>query len=348
MSERNFMWKSLIGILCITIAMIFMIGCEGEQGPAGPAGADGDDGAAGIAGSTACLDCHSTDAMTAISFQFDRSGHGSAVVTLEREGAWSGSCVRCHTGNGFAEYILTGENIGSIENEDIINCQACHNTHTTFTSDDEALRTTVAVAMIADAASTFDFGDNSNLCANCHQSRRAEPNIDVPGTEFSITSTHYGPHHGAQANVLNGTGFAEIAGTATYPTTSTHLGAGATCVACHMAEFDDGEGGHTFTPSVAKCDGCHTTTDFNYGNVRTEVGDKLDELRDLLIAKGVIEYVAADEAYEPIVLDPVVPIAMEYAQAFFNWVGLSEDRSLGAHNPKYVNALLDNSIEALQ
>ena len=34
-------------------------------------------------------------------------------------------------------------------------------------------------------------------------------------------------------------------------------------------------------------------------------------------------------------------------QAFFNWIGLEEDRSLGAHNPAYFEALLDNSIEAL-
>jgi len=39
---------------------------------------------------------------------------------------------------------------------------------------------------------------------------------------------------------------------------------------------------------------------------------------------------------------------MAHAQAFFNWIGLEEDRSLGVHNPQYVNALLTNSIEALK
>ncbi len=40
-------------------------------------------------------------------------------------------------------------------------------------------------------------------------------------------------------------------------------------------------------------------------------------------------------------------IPMVQAQAFFNWVGLEEDRSMGAHNPKYVKALLKNSIDAI-
>ena len=39
---------------------------------------------------------------------------------------------------------------------------------------------------------------------------------------------------------------------------------------------------------------------------------------------------------------------MILAQAFFNWVGLVEDRSVGVHNPNYVNALLKNTIAAVE
>jgi hypothetical protein len=39
---------------------------------------------------------------------------------------------------------------------------------------------------------------------------------------------------------------------------------------------------------------------------------------------------------------------MVVAQAFFNWIGLTEDRSKGVHNPRYIEALIDNSIEALE
>ena len=62
-----------------------------------------------------------------------------------------------------------------------------------------------------------------------------------------------------------------------------------------------------------------------------------------LLELGVIEYVEEDMAYEPII--GTYPMAQ--AQAFFNWIGLVEDRSMGVHNPSYVEALIDNSIEAI-
>ena len=56
-----------------------------------------------------------------------------------------------------------------------------------------------------------------------------------------------------------------------------------------------------------------------------------------------------DEETEEVSYHPVVgTYPMVQAQAFFNWVGLEEDRSLGVHNPRYVEALLTNSIEALE
>ena len=121
------------------------------------------------------------------------------------------------------------------------------------------------------------------------------------------------------------------------------------------------EGDHSFNPSVDACNVCHATADFNYGGVQTDTQDDLDELRDLLVAGGVIEegheeiyeinqdtglieLVVTVEGYHPVVGEH----AMVLAQAFFNWVGLAEDRSLGAHNPKYYNALIKNSIEAVE
>ena len=68
----------------------------------------------------------------------------------------------------------------------------------------------------------------------------------------------------------------------------------------------------------------------------------LVELRDILVANGVV---AGDDedGYHPV----VGTYPMVEAQSFFNWIGLEEDRSLGVHNPKYVVALLKNSIKAL-
>ena len=189
---------------------------------------------------------------------------------------------------------------------------------------------------------------NSNLCGVCHQSRRAEPayGVEEPADSFAITSTHYGPHHGAQANVLAGVGFAEIEGSIAYPEagSANHLSQ-ASCSGCHMAPFGDAEGGHSFNPSLAACNDCHgaSSEDFNYGGVQTEVHELLVELRDELVALGVVE---GDEEHG---FHPVVgTFTMTQVRAFFNWVGLEEDRSMGVHNPKYVKALLKNSIEALE
>jgi len=70
---------------------------------------------------------------------------------------------------------------------------------------------------------------------------------------------------------------------------------------------------------------------------------KLEELRDQLITLGVVGG-NEDDGYHP----NVGTYPMKQAQAFFNWVGLEEDRSFGAHNPKYVKALLQNTIEAME
>ncbi|MEN8008020.1 MAG: ammonia-forming cytochrome c nitrite reductase subunit c552 [Candidatus Krumholzibacteriota bacterium] len=321
--------------LLFLIPVLAFWGCEGDQGPAGPAGADG---------STACLDCHNTEVQNAINIQYARSGH--ALGEYVGYAGTRSYCTYCHSGNGFVEFQETGGVDGNINTPVAINCAHCHKVHETFQGEDYALRTTAPVAFIADEGFgdyVVDFGGTSNLCANCHQSRRNEPNITDPGETFEITSTHYGPHHGPQANVLEGVLFAEIAGSTAYPTSSIHVSAGAVCVTCHMGEYTDGEGGHTWHTSLASCQGCHATADFDYGGVQTDTQALLDELQDLLLAQGVIEWVVEDEAYEPV----VGTYSMVQAQAFFNWIGLAEDRSLGVHNPRYAEALLMNSIEAL-
>ena len=347
MKSSRLLWVLML------VALVAVMGCEGEQGPAGPAGPAGPggaDGEDGLDGTVACLDCHNTEAQNAIEFQYQRSQHALGDY-VDYAGGRS-SCARCHSGEGFKEFAETGDVDGNINVPVPIGCTHCHSVHTTFEVTDLALRTSDPVAFLGDAGYgdyVVDFGTNANLCANCHQSRRGEPNVTNPGeATFTITSTHYGPHHGAQANVLEGQGFAEIAGSTSYPSNSLHLVMGADCITCHMGEYADGTGGHTWEPSLLSCQNavCHgaSATDFNVGGVQEDVQAQLDTLRDLLLGEGAIEWVVEDEAYEPV----VGPYDMVVARAFFNWVGLSEDRSLGVHNPRYVDALLSNSIEALE
>ncbi len=59
-----------------------------------------------------------------------------------------------------------------------------------------------------------------------------------------------------------------------------------------MGEYDgdEGSGGHTYNPTLLACTSCHgELDDFNYNGAQTEVEELLVELRDILVAKGVLE-----------------------------------------------------------
>lgn len=337
-------------ILLSTVTMLAICGCDRSQDPVGSAGLTGPagstdlaevDGKDGQEGNLTHPETRTTGTIDLVRLQFLRSGHamGAAVDYA----GWRAMCARCHSNEGFVEYAENGFIEDDIPDPTPINCNTCHNLHQTLEYADYTFRIDPAdpVPAIFDGALSFDFGDSSNLCANCHQSRRAEPNISHPGETFEITSPYYGPHHGAQANVFQGLGFAEIAGSQPFGVANPHAVAAATCVTCHMADCTDGTGGHTWRPCENACNNCHGGG-FAYNGVQAENEERLISLRDLLVDAGVMEYV--DNTYEVV----LGTYPMIQAQAFFNWIGLEEDRSLGVHNPSYVKALLVNSIEALQ
>jgi len=336
--------------MLLMVAVVFLASCV-KEGPAGLAGLDGTngtdgaDGADGQDGSVTCMACHTGTTIAARQFEYAISGHNAAVYLEYTSSApYFASCAECHNGTGFIAKQTQGAEYEAmlLIDPDKINCTACHPLHSTFTYNDFGFRVTDAVDMVG---GSFNKDDGSNLCATCHQTRRPEPNIDVPGETYNITSTHYGPHHGPQANLFAGVGFAEIAGSFDYPVAgSTAHTSQTSCVTCHMGDFDNQQGGHSFSPSLESCQACHATSSFDYSGKQTVTEEQLHELRGLLITLGVVEYVIADEAYEPVVgTHPMVQV-----QGFFNWVGIEEDRSLGVHNPKYVSALLLNSIEAMK
>jgi len=339
-------FKSSLKLLALGFSFaLILASCtkEGPIGPAGADGADGSDGTDGVDGNVTCLVCHSGTNMEQKKAEFAMSEHSVGAIAVDYAGGRA-SCARCHSHEGFVQYATFGEVAGDITNPSAWECSTCHGLHKTFESTDYALRLSDAVPAYYDETVIIDMGGNANLCVNCHQSRTVEPNTASPGETFKISSTHYGPHHGPQGNVLYGVGFAEIEGSVSYPEAGSAKHMEATCTGCHMADFTDGQGGHSYIPSVAACNECHDADleDYNYGGVQTEVEELLVELRDQLMTLGVVE--GDDEnGYEPV----IGTYPMVQAQAFYNWIGLEEDRSLGAHNPQYVKALLLNSIEAM-
>lgn len=352
MRLKNFIQLTLLA----TVVMFTAPSCV-KEGPMGLAGTDGVDGVNGENGTVTCLECHSGTNMEEKSAQFVMSAHSVGAIAVDYAGGRA-SCAKCHSHEGFVQQATLGTVAGDITNPSAWECATCHGLHKTFDATDYALRLNAPATAIFDNTKTLDMKGNSNMCVNCHQSRAAEPNKATPGAAtFRITTTHYGPHYSSQGNILAGMGLAEIAGSVAYTAagSAAHL-TQASCTGCHMAPFTKekaftgkamvGRGGHSYIPSVTACNTCHGGTaieNYNYGGVQDEVHVKLDELRDKLIALGVVAWVEADAAYEPV----VDTHPMLYVQAYFNWKGIKEDRSYGVHNPKYVKAILANTIEAL-
>jgi hypothetical protein len=343
-------YNSILKLVLFGFICAFMATSCVKEGPMGPAGADGEDGADGtngIDGKVSCLACHEGTNMESKDAEFAMSAHSVGAIAVDYAGGRA-ACAQCHSHEGFTQYAVFNSVLGDITNPSAWECGTCHGLHKSFESGDYALRLDAPVVSGADKTTVLDMKGNSNLCAVCHQTRTSEPNKAAPGESFKITSTHYGPHHGPQANVLAGVGFAEIPGDVAYPAANSakHLTMNnASCTGCHMAPFSKKSGGHSFNPNIDACNSCHNATDinFNYGGVQTEVEDQLVVLRDKLIELGVVE--GDDEhGYHPV----VGTYPMVQAQAYFNWIGIEEDRSLGVHNPKYIKALLQNTIKALE
>lgn len=338
---RKYTFLNALAMAGLVIGFAMMTSCEGPQGPEGPAGPagpegpKGDDGTPGVAGTAVCLECHNLEAKAAVEEDYETSGHaaGNAV-------GYAGNrvdCASCHSNEGFLFFEKSGNRDlaeGTIINGTRISCMTCHDFHETLDFENEgpdyAVRKNDPVTLLIDGTE-LDLGDNSNLCANCHQPRSG-PNLS-DGANTEITYFRYGPHHGPQATMLEGVGGAEVEGSTSYPTgQSTHRSEGS-CTICHQAE-----GSHTFNPSVAVCASCHDgAEDFNINNFQTDIEGLLETLKGELETAGMIDA----DGYA---VEGTYPT--DQVGAFYNYKLVLEDRSLGIHNPGYAEALLRNSIEA--
>jgi hypothetical protein len=283
-----------------------------------------------------CTECHNDTAIiTGKKAPWETSVHGAGTAA-EYAGGRDG-CAACHSGASFSKMVAEGStpdawegDIADVTHQD---CRTCHQIHTSFTSEDWALETTAAVPLYAFEDVTYD-GGAGNLCANCHQPRRALA-LDEEGL-VDVTSTHWGPHHGPQAAMLMGTGGA---GEAADGSPGAHYSmVEGTCVSCHLGENDN----HTFLPGVGACQDCHADIeDFDFSGLQTEVDAMLAELGEKLEAEGMYEL----EAGHPV----VGKYEAAKGEALWNYIYIAvEDGSRGVHNPSYIKALLEASLAAFE
>ena len=311
-------------------------GAVGPAGPAGPAGAVGPAGPAGPAGADAaatCTDCHDSGSnITGKVDAWSTSMHGEGEAFAHAGG--NAACTGCHSGSGFSAAIASGTDVAAAQESAMVNpsridCRACHQIHETNTTADWALATTAPVKLVA-ADMTYDSGD-ANLCASCHQQRTAFP--AAKDGKVSVTSTHWGGHHGPVAEMMLGIGGAGVEGKP-----GAHYNVQDNCVTCHMGSLDENSN-HAFTPNVATCQSCHADAkDFNVNGSQDDITAKLEEVKTGLTAKGLLDK------------DGVIVVGdynEGYAAALWNYLLVEEDKSMGVHNPTYANALLDTALENL-
>ncbi len=347
-----------------TAFLAFVVACEGPAGPQGPAGANGTDGATGATGPQGapgvspvvnCQECHnsSTELLSRM-IQYEHSVHYTGGNFARANEA---DCAVCHSHEGFVERLALGTDTipAGIANPTPPNCRTCHMIHTNYDSTDLHLRTVAPVTLLVND-STVDMAGASNLCIQCHQPRKPDPMPVVGDTaHIFIPSTHYDMHHGPQGAVLAGTGAFVFPGSTVFTGPSTHgdpAGDGG-CQTCHMATaYGDQAGGHTWNmtytlhgqvdDNIAGCQTCHThaaITDFDVGGTQTETATLLDSLKVLLQARGILDAdsTVVDSAY----------FTSDLTAAYLNWSMISQDRSLGVHNPTYVTSVLQNTIQAV-
>lgn len=283
-------------------------------------------------------------------------------ATLEKSGgSTKASCVQCHNGQGFVDYIKNGKITATQDLPEIvpITCATCHDPHSA--ANPHQLRT---MDVTLTDGETVTGGGNGTICMNCHKARTDA--VVYTNNYLKNLSTHYGPHHGPQADILEGknaiTFGQNIENSAHFSDVDN------TCVGCHMYPTTTDSlgnvilvGSHSFRMSadgvdnVAACKTCH-------GEIGTKFSDKkcyINGNADLdgngvadglqIEIQGLMDQLKAllpqDANGNVVITDSSVTLTQ--AQAAYNYFMIQDDGSLGIHNPRFVFGLLKSSIEAL-
>ncbi|MFA5417181.1 MAG: hypothetical protein WC341_01860 [Bacteroidales bacterium] len=326
----------------VALILVVSASCT-KEGPQGIAGKDGTDG------TTTCTECHSgNQVIYARENQWAASMHATGAAFERNEG----ECAVCHTSQGFlgnldGSYDWTAEG-AMISNPNPQNCYACHKIHETYTAADLALTVPSDAAIaLRNTTNTHNFG-KGNVCASCHQGRDVVPFPEVGGADIVVGSSRYGVHHGPQANTIAGVGMG-LFEVGSGLVNSAHTSIADACVTCHMAEaYGTQSGGHTMwmgydyhgstVLNTVGCEvsGCHQGEEVQAMTeaFQDEISTLLAELKLKLDAAGITAP-GSDNSVSGTYSGLVAGACLDYK-------ALTEDKSLGVHNPKYIKQLLIN------
>lgn len=156
--------------------------------------------------------------------------------------------------------------------------------------------------------------------------------FDVPLTHVYTSSTHAGPHHGPQANMIA----ADMGSQIGTPFEQSHH----TCINCHM-HGEDGASGHSYVADKDMCNNCHGTA-VDIEGIQTAIATRMAAVQ------AALEDIYAIHVDEEGAVHPMyASLPKDQWDAFWNFMCLWEDKSHGAHNPGYARQLLNQAEAAL-
>jgi hypothetical protein len=262
--------------------------------------------------SDVCAVCHGEPLRHARFQQWQLSGHANYELAIDEGG--SGNCSRCHTGNGFLNWlpILLDDDPAtdptasiSVEwSSDEVHpqtCVTCHDPHAIGTTT--GINTNATVRISGDtppliAGFTATFVGRGAICMTCHNSRRGLRNDGTFPGFYGTSEAARAPHGSAQTDVLMG----QNAYLVPVGNRGDHSWVEDTCVDCHMEEtpppdalsYNQGGTNHTFYASPYSCEGCHGEG-FDAEGLQNLVQANLDELQGQ-IEEALFDLIAAQIA----------------------------------------------------
>lgn len=278
--------------------------------------------------------------ISALVGQWVDSNHANILLLpAQRDG-----CVVCHDGGAFAGQLTEQ---AAIERDFFIaiDCRACH------TGNGQELMESGTVSI--PTAENVQAGTGAQ-CLACHNERR------VPDIADENRSA---PHYSSQAGVYTATGGIRVEGF-DYGSTTAHAQVENTCVRCHMTEGAQEFASHTFQVDnvAAACGECHENIetanlpakndydgDGETKGFQEEVAGLLDLLEEAILAEldgGSIELGGGQIQFKD-TSGEIVQVEDEVYLAAYNHTLVSQDGSLGVHNPMFVVQLLQQSYKAL-
>ncbi len=271
-------------------AKLANIQCENCHGPQMSAAHTQGDPRQNIS-STVCATCHGEPLRHGRYQQWQLSAHANYELAVE-EGQ-SGTCSKCHTGNGFLAWLpvldgtVPGDPEDSIEvtwTEDETHpqtCTTCHDPHAIGTTSGSG-ETNATVRISGDTPLLLagfiaeDVGRGA-ICMTCHNTRRGLKNDDT----WDGGDGGRAPHLGAQTDVLMGQNayFVEVG------QRSFHSLLEDSCVDCHMEatppppdlSYNLGGTNHTFYARPEICSECHSVV--TAPDVQEPTEEALDEIK---------------------------------------------------------------------